>query len=181
MDERTKKLLRVAGILAQLFSKETDVVAVGLTGSLARHEPNPGDVDLIALHKYGFSDVFTAHLLHEHAPEKEPRYPNSGSLSQTFSKSLSKSVENLCELTETPADIIVVPESVLHSCDWLADVTRHEDSTDFYKRIFCELPSLRYDPKEYVFKSPGLKHKDGKCCFPKVTWTELKEQYVPPS
>lgn len=176
MDERTKKLLRVAGILAHLFSKEKDVVAVGLTGSLARHEPNPGDVDLIVLHKFGFHDVFTAHLLHEHAPEKEPRYPNSGSLSQTFSKSLSTSVEHLCEMMETRADIIVVPEQVLHSCDWLNLVIDHEDITDFYKRIFCELPSLRYDPKEHVFRSPGLKHKDGQCCFPKVTWTELKEQ-----
>ena len=175
MNEAKKKLLRVAGILAYMFSKEEKVSTVGLTGSLARNESNPNDIDLLVLHNHGFHDFFTKHINHSHHPEKEPRYTNSGRLSMIFPTSFEKSVEHLCEIAEIKADIIVVPDLVLTDCAWLEESCNYEDITDFYKRIFCELKSLRYDPADHTFKTPELKHKDGKCCPPKISWNEVRE------
>ncbi|OHA07567.1 MAG: hypothetical protein A2934_01570 [Candidatus Sungbacteria bacterium RIFCSPLOWO2_01_FULL_47_10] len=188
-----------AKVLAYLLSREKNVSLVALTGSLARSE-DARDIDLVVLHTLGADKDFTCHINHNpsgfdltHRTESRDSVLTHlcdqtmrqlgwcGFIEDNFSLGLLSIIRKLCmgvpvRPKDIKVDLIFVGYQVLYDCDYLARLAGIEKFEDFYRRVFCEIPLLRFNPAVAQFEYPSLRHKDGKCCFPRRLWKDVRRE-----
>lgn len=192
--------LDIAKLLAYLLVREKGVSFVALTGSLARGETEVRDIDLIVLHTLGPEADFTCHINHNPSgfglthrqKSRDPvltflcdqtmRYLEWRTfLEERFSHGFVSVLSALCsayllKLGAVKVDLIFMHNRVLYDCEYLAYLGGIERFEDFYRRVFCEIPLLPFNPEIAEFEFPSLRHKDGKCCFPRRTWEDVKQE-----
>jgi hypothetical protein len=172
MNERMRG---VAKMISHILLSGSGVNQVALTGSLARDEVFVRDIDLVVLHTLGDKCDLTCHLNHRipdsySVTSAEPR----DFLKDVFSKNLDIAVKAVAGITSV--DLIFVQEKALNDCTYLRSLSTKERYTDFYKRIFCELPLLPYDSYTCEFKKESLRHNCRETCKPAREWIKVRKE-----
>ena len=138
----SQELIPKMDLLAFLLLLHPHITGVLLTGSLARKERKIHDIDLVVLHDGEMEDGSACDPMKE-----EPYYSNDLLLATTVSggpEFLSRALGHA--RGPVPLNYIFVHEEVLWNCAYLQSLSEEERYSEFYKRVFCDIPLLLFDP-----------------------------------
>lgn len=189
---KPEELLPKAELLAHILQSDPRIVGVALTGSLARLEPKIHDIDLVVFHDGSMHDGMA-----EDPERAEPYYSDTISLSTMLSTQLSRSLSQA--RNNTPANLIFVQEKAMWDCGYLRSLSKKEKFTEFYLRIFCDIPLILLDITNCscgaLLQHPwctgtisikGLTHlgvyvkhhcyDNSNSCLPKQKWAECRKE-----
>lgn len=180
---RKPGLMDHARQLADYFSLLPGIENVCLAGSLARSEDraHAHDIDLVLLHDGTLPDSGGFSLQREETlpySYGSPSWVFTGghALTCLFRLRAGPIIRYLRTCVPEKVDIICVQKTVLGSCEYLHEISSNpqlEYDPDFFRRIFCEVLLLEFDPVRGNFLY-RVRHGDGLCCRPKRTWVDVK-------
>lgn len=139
------ELLWRAENLAETALLSPHITGVALTGSLARMEPLIHDIDLVVMHDGslpvgGIGDPLTG-----------VAYDEGSDLlyGDIFRPEIEERLRK--ERGPVPVNYICVPGCVLWDCKTLQSLKQHERFTDFYLRVFTDIPLYMLRPTDCLF------------------------------
>lgn len=179
-------LLEHAERLADLFSLMPRVVVVALIGSLARFEDreNANDIDLVLLHVGTHPAVSFSIIRGEvyadfyGGLEKTGRFElkeGESALKRLFGECSYSIQRYIKDHVPCKVDIICANAAVLTDCVALLESSIAYGDYNFARRIFCELPLMKFNLYRGKFESGQLMHKAGLCCKPTVPWETMRK------
>lgn len=188
MSSSNSSLMSHAERLADLLSLVTGVREVALFGSLAREKErtNANDIDIVILHDGSLPDGSSRVL---RGKMFTWRYGSSCMQTCWGIREGKDSLRRLLGIRSYPVlryiqdnvgcgiDFIFANHAVLTDCDVLRGFSVTCPDPEFSNRVFCELPLVWFDVTVGRFDLRNtIKHKDGICCKPEVSWEKVRGQ-----